>query len=363
MSMERLSESFRARFGQAHAVAAQAPGRVNLIGDHTDYNSGLVLPAGIPQLTTVLVAINDGSGGHEAVSETLDEHVKWDEFNVASGFARYVAAGIKVVEERGITVPPLQILVTSDVPVGAGLSSSASLEVALLRALDRLLELKLEAVELALMAHRAEVVHVGVQCGIMDQMACSIAAPDRMLFLDTKSMHYELRPLPAGADVLVIDSGTRRSLLTSGYNDRIQECRAAALALGVPSLREVTDWAAIEQLPEPLRRRTRYVIAENERVASAVEAPADRFGRLMQSSHVGLRDEFEVVAPAVDKLVRALQSEPGVFGARMTGAGFGGACVALVESGRAAEVGRRVVETSGVAEASVLVPPGAQGTQ
>lgn len=352
-----LAQQFKSRFGQAPAVEARAPGRVNLIGDHTDYNDGLVLPAGIPQHTTVLVAPQAHNGGHEAVSETLDEHVKWDEFNVASGFARYVAAGITVIEERGIAVPPLQILVTSDVPVGAGLSSSASLEVALLRAIDQLMGLRLGAVELALLAHRAEAHHVGVQCGIMDQMACSLAAPDRMLFLDTRSLAYDLRPLPPGAEVLVIDSGTRRSLLTSGYNDRIEECRAAARWLGVKSLREVSDPTSINAMPEPLRRRARYVLAENERVSAALRAKAPAFGALMSRSHAGLRDEFDVVAPAVDALVRALQGAKGVWGARMTGAGFGGACVALVEAGQAADIGRRVVAAAGVQGASVLIPP------
>jgi galactokinase len=295
-------------------------------------------------------------GSTEAVSETLDEHVRYDEFNVASGFARYVAAGIKVIEERGATVPPLHLLVTSDIPVGAGLSSSASLEVALIRVIDRLLGLGLGRVDVALLAHRAEVVHVGVLCGIMDQMASSIAAPDRMLLLDTRSMAYELRPLPAGAEILVIDSGTRRSLLTSGYNTRIEECRQAAAALGVRTLREVEDPAAVEQLPEPLRRRARYVLAENARVTAAATASAPEFGRLMGLSHAGLRDEFEVVAPAVDTLVRTLAAEPGVLGARMTGAGFGGACVALVEAGRAAEIGQRVVAAAGVPGAAVLIP-------
>lgn len=356
-----VEHRFMQRFGQSPTVAARAPGRVNLIGDHTDYNEGLVLPAGIPQLTTVLVA-RSTNGEHDAVSETLDEHVKYDEFNVASGFARYVAAGIKVLEERGIEVPPLQILVTSDVPVGAGLSSSASLEVALLRAIDELVSLRLGPVELALLAHRAETEHVGVRCGIMDQMACSLATPDRMLFLDTRTLSYELTKLPDGAQVLVLDSGTRRSLLSSGYNTRIEECRAAAHALGVASLRDVADEHDAERLPEPLRRRARFVLAENKRVADALRASAPDFGELMTRSHDGLRDDFDVVAPEVDRLVAVLRQKTGVFGARMTGAGFGGACVALVEEGKARDIGAHVVSTAGVSDASVLVPPAKPGS-
>lgn len=353
---EALKARFAARYGHAPAVIARAPGRVNLIGDHTDYNDGFVLPAAIPQHTTVAVAFAPPGASHEAISETSDEHVHWDEFNVASGFARYVRAGLTVIEERGTSIPPLQLLVTSDVPVGAGLSSSASLEVALIRAIDALLGLALAPVEIAMLAHRAEVVHVGVLCGVMDQMACSLATPDRMLHLDTRSLSYELRPLPAGAEFLVLDSGTRRSLLTSGYNLRIEECRQAASALGVKALRDAQDMDAIERLPEPLRKRARYVVAENRRVEQAAHAEAEKFGTLMGLSHQGLRDEFEVVVSAVDDLVRALESQRGCFGARMTGAGFGGACVGLVEKGRAIEIGQRVIAESGNENAVILVP-------
>ncbi len=347
---------FLQRFGQRPEIGTRAPGRVNLIGDHTDYNAGLVLPAGIPQQTSVLAAFRRTNGPHEAISETLDEHVRYDEFNAASGFGRYVQAAIKVVEERGVAVPPLLLMVTSEVPVGAGLSSSASLEVALLRAIDKLLGLGLGAVELAMMAHQAETRHVGVPCGMMDQMAASLATPDRMLFLDTRSLTWELFALPDGAEILVLDSGTRRSLLTSGYNRRIEECRAAAAAMGVASLREVEDPARVERLPEPIRSRARFVLAENERVAAAVHADADVFGRLMVESHEGLRDDFDVVAPSVEALVGTLNGRDDVLGARMTGAGFGGACVALVKVGTAAKIGRTVIATAGVYDASILVP-------
>lgn len=356
MNEQALRTRFAERYGQSAAVIAAAPGRVNLIGDHTDYNEGFVLPAAIPQHTAVAAAFAPPGGSHEAISETSDEHVRWDEFNVASGFARYVRAGITVIEESSVTVPPLQLLVTSDVPVGAGLSSSASLEVALLRAIAKLLSLKLEPVELAMLAHRAEVVHVGVLCGIMDQMACSLATPDRMLYLDTRTLHYELLELPDGSEIVVLDSGTRRSLLTSGYNQRIKECEQAAAALGVNTLRDVVDRNGIERLPEPLRRRARYVVAENERVQQASSADARTFGELMGLSHAGLRDEFEVVVPAVDALVTALQRQSGCFGARMTGAGFGGACVGLVEKGNALQIGKAALAEARVDHAVMLIP-------
>lgn len=355
--MNRMTARFRELFGHDPEVAGQAPGRVNLIGDHTDYNDGFVLPAAIPQQTRVLIARRGSGDHHEAVSDTLGgERLQFHGDNVEDGYARYVAGCIAVIEQRGATVPPLEILIASDVPVGAGLSSSAALEVAVLRGLDRLLGLGLGAVELAQLARKAEVEHVGVQCGIMDQMASSLASPELMLFLDTRSLTYDLRPLPAGAEILVIDSGTRRSLLTSGYNARIADCRAAAAALGVGSLRDVSDADAVRRLPDTLQRRARYVVAENDRVVRAATAAAAEFGQLMNGSHAGLRDDFEVVDPAVDAIVGVLQSLPGVFGARMTGAGFGGACVALVEDGRASTIGREAVSGGRVPGAAVLVP-------
>lgn len=350
------AERFERRYGQSPQVEARAPGRVNLIGDHTDYNDGFVLPAAIPQQTRVFAAIRSGPGPHEAFSETLGERVVLTDEAADAGFARYARAALKVVEEKGASLPPMVFLIASDVPVGAGLSSSASLLVAMLRAIDALIGLAADAVDLALMAHRAETRHVGVLCGVIDQMASSLATPDRMLFLDTRSLRYELRPLPAGAEILVLDSGTRRALASSAYNQRIEECRAAAAALGVTSLRDVDDPAAVERLGEPLRRRARFVFAENARVTRAVRARADEFGRLMKASHAGLRDDFEVVAPAVDALVTALNNRDDVYGARMTGAGFGGACVALVEAGRASEIGGSVVAAARLPGASILVP-------
>jgi galactokinase len=345
---------FAELFGVAPAAVARAPGRVNLIGDHTDYNDGFVMPTAIPQETVVEIGI--GNGGHEAYSVTLDRHVRFDE-GALPDFARYIGGCVRVIEARGHSVPPLRLRIASEVPVGAGLSSSAALEVATLRALDQLMTLNLDPMEIASLAWEAETRHAGVSCGVMDQIACSLATPSRMLFLDTKTLERELIPLPDGAEVLVVDSGVPRALADSKYNERRAECQAAAAALGVPSLRTVTSAKSADDLPSPLRERAKHVISENERVLAARNEDAATFGALMNASHASLRDDYQVSVPEVDALVAALQAEPEVYGARMTGAGFGGACVALVNKGTARAVGARISarEIPG-ARLSVVVP-------
>jgi galactokinase len=344
--------SFRDVFGIDCVVSARAPGRVNLMGDHTDYNDGFVLPTTIPQQTVVEAA--PGNGMHEVYSATLDRLVRFDT-GALTDFARYVGGCVRVLEQRGVRIPPLRLRIASDVPVGAGLSSSAALEVATLRALDNLLGLGLGPEEVAHLAHRAEVEFAGVSCGVMDQMACSLGRTDRMLFLDTMTLERELLPLPADSELLIMHSGVPRSLAGSDYNRRRAECEAAAAMLGVPSLRMIDDPAAVNRLPSPLRERVRHVITENRRVLAARNADAAAFGSLMTQSHASLRDDYAVSLPAIDALVAALLREPGVFGARLTGAGFGGCCVGLVRQGTAAATGYRVTSCLGEVP-SVIVP-------
>jgi len=258
--------------------------------------------------------------------------------------------------------PPLDLHVSSSVPIAVGLSSSAALEVATLRALRTLLGLALDDVAIARLAQRAEVAYAGVQCGIMDQMAASLADTGHMLFLDTRSLARTMLPLPRGAAVLVLDSGVPRRLSESRYNQRRAECAEAARRLGVPALRDLTDPTRVEPLPEPLRGRARHVVTENARVLEAAGGvDAARFGGLMNASHRSLRDDFEVSIAPLDTLVALLQAEPGVFGARLTGAGFGGACVALCAAGQERLVAQRVLaayRAQGQAGA-LLVPPAA----
>lgn len=334
--------SFEAVFHARPAVIATAPGRVNLLGEHTDYNDGFVLPTAIPQQTTVALRIN-GTDTFVAHAETLRSQARFTR-NAAprEHFASYLYGCIRGIEDRGIPVPGVDIHVSSRVPMGVGLSSSAALEVAMLRALRALLALELDDVEVAKIAQRAEIDHAGVQCGIMDQMAASLADTTSMLFLDTRSLARALLPLPVG-ELLVVDSGVSRSLADTGYNLRRAECAQAAALLGVASLRDVDDPTRIRMLPELLQARARHVISENARVQEAAGgANAEVFGALMNASHHSLRDDFQVSVPAVDTLAALLQAHPDVHGAKLTGAGFGGACVALCRPGLALQVGDEI---------------------
>ena len=320
------------------AAVASAPGRVNLLGEHTDYNDGFVLPIALAQHTTVALAPASGSA-FRLVSRELGKTIEFTLDRLPEeGFARYVFGCLQQVLGRGHAVPALDIHVTSEVPIGVGLSSSAALEVAMLRALRLLLRLPFDDVEIARMAQRAEVDFAGVNCGIMDQMASSLADPSHALFLDARTLATERWPLPAGCAVLVLDSGVQRSLVTSAFNQRRRECEEACARLGVASLRDV-EAEQVEALPEPWRRRARHVVSENARVLRAVTgADAAVLGQMMNASHASLRDDYEVSVAPLDELVALLQDHAAVFGAKLTGAGFGGACVAVVESGRVGEI-------------------------
>ena len=338
--------TFQQIFNAAPNVEASAPGRVNLLGEHTDYNDGFVLPTAIPQTTIVQLGFS-ANHLHHFYSHELEERVSLTTTDpVPQGFASYVFGCLRVLEQAGYSIPPLNGCVSSSVPIGSGLSSSAALEVALLRGLRSLLSLDLDDIRIAQLGQQAEIEYAGVQCGIMDQMASSLADTRHMLFLDTRSLDRELLPFPTGAEVLVIDSGIPRTLAGSGYNQRRTECETAARRLGVKALRDVTDLTQLEMLPEPLRKRARHVVSENNRVLEAKQGiTAVRFGMLMNASHASLRDDYQVSIAGLDQLVSILQATPDVFGARLTGAGFGGACVALVTKGRAGAIAQTVLKT------------------
>ena len=323
-------------FGGAPEVNASAPGRVNLLGEHTDYNDGYMLPVATPQRTTV--AMSRSSDDHfYFYSSTLDAGVTFTrEGSAPAGFGSYIEGCIRLVEAEGFAVPPLRVYVGTDLPVGSGLSSSAALELATLRALRLLLDTGLDDVRLAQIAQRAEIEFARVNCGIMDQMASSLADERNMLFIDARTLDHRLIPMPPDSELIVIDTGVARKLAASKYNERRAECEEAARLLGVKALRDVTDPALVEALPSPIRERARHVVLEDLRVLEAIEGvDAERFGELMNASHESLRHDYEVSIPELDLLVAALRNAPGVLGARLTGAGFGGACVALCRSGQA----------------------------
>jgi galactokinase len=325
-------------FGGAPEASASAPGRVNLLGEHTDYNDGFMLPVATPQRTEV--ALSRSHDGHfQLYSATLDSHVTFaHDSSAPSGFGSYIEGCIRLLQARGIEVPPLRVFCQTSLAVGSGLSSSAALEVATLRALRDLLGFDLDDVALAQIAQRAEIEFAHVNCGIMDQMASSLADPGTMLFIDARTLAHRLVPLPEGTSLIVIDTGVPRTLAASKYNERRSECEEAARLLHVKALRDVTDLALVEALPDPVRRRARHVVSENARVLEAADGvDGVRFGALMNAAHQSLRDDYEVSIPELDALVQALRDQDGVLGARLTGAGFGGACVALCRTGKAGE--------------------------
>ena len=332
----RTRDGLRAACGRDAAITGSAPGRANLIGEHTDYNDGLVMPfavaAALRADRTVRVASANAAG---VVAFDLDAAIVRGE----PRWGDYVRGVVAEALALGIDPGGFDAFVDSDVPAGAGLSSSAALEVALCTVVEELAGRALAAPERAQLCRRAEHAWAGVPCGIMDQMASAMAGEDALLLLDCRDLSGRLLPLPAGeVHLLVVDSGLPHDLGEGEFARRVQQCRDAARAIGVATLRDATREQA-QALADPLlRRRALHVVDENARVlaaAAAIEAkdwPA--LGRAMDGSHASLRDLYEVSRPEMDELVAQLR-RAGALGARMTGGGFGGCAIALVPAGLA----------------------------
>lgn len=345
---ERTGAGFAAAFGREPDGIAFAPGRVNLIGEHVDYNAGLVLP--MPISTGTAVAWGRASGA-EVSAVALD---------FAHGRDRFVPGRAEPVEpadwraylrgigaemaRRGVAGGGLNLAIAGSNPRGAGLSSSASLCVALGRAMAAAEGRDLRARELALAAQAAEHDWAGVACGIMDQMAIAAGLPGHALLLDCRDLAVRQIPMPDDWAVLIVQSGVTRGLVEGHYNARQADCKAATSALGLPSLREAgLEQVLAARLEPTIRNRARHVVEEIARVEAAVAAIAERdltaLGALLRASHASLRDLFEVSVPQVDALADALNTAIGTEGgARMTGGGFGGAVVAVLPAARVAEV-------------------------
>ncbi len=333
------------------SVTARAPGRVNLIGEHTDYNDGFVLPCAIPYGTDVRAVRREGAR-LTARSASATQAAAFDVAAIPRerrhDWTDYVRGVAAELIDAGVRVPGCDLQVSSTVPMGAGLSSSASLEVALAFALLALSGESFDSTALALLAQRAENDFAGTQCGIMDQFAVINAQPGRALLLDTRSLDFELVELPAGAAIVVCNSMVKHTLSHSAYNTRRSECAQGLRVLQRehPQLRALRD-ASIEmleaqqsELQAPLFARCRHVVTENARareMAAALRAgDLARSGSLMCASHESLRHDYEVSCPELDLLVDLAKGFDGTFGARMTGGGFGGCTVNLVRKERAA---------------------------
>ena len=322
-----------------------APGRVNLIGEHTDYNDGFVLPLAIDR--GLRIAVRRLADPRAVL--TSDRVAGAIEIDLAGPLApgrgdwgRYVEGVCAGYRRLGWEIPGFEARITADLPSGGGLSSSAALEVGIATAIETLCDRSLPPVEKALLCQRAEHEFAGVPCGIMDQFAVALAHPGNALLIDCRDQETSDVPLGDAVAVLVIDSGVSHALADGGYAARRRECEAAACGLGVRSLREVSlmAWRTAEQaLPEPDRRRARHVVTENVRVLSFAAAARSgdwaTAGLLMNESHASLRDDFEVSCRELDLICAAVADLDGVFGCRMTGGGFGGCAVALVEAARA----------------------------
>jgi galactokinase len=359
-----LLDAFRARVGREPDGAWFAPGRVNLIGEHTDYSGGFVLPLAIEHGVLAAVARrDDGRLRCWSLQEAEPADLRLDELGPGKvqGWAAY-PAGVAwaLAQADGVELGGMDLVVDGEVPAGAGLSSSAALECATALALAELSGAldRLGPVELAAAARRAEVEAVGMPCGVMDQMISMLGQPGRALFLDTRTLEVEQLPLPldeAGLRLLVIDTRAPHRLVEGAYAERRAAIEAAARVLGVPELRDATPAMvedAADELGDPGLRRARHVVRENARVLEAAallrEAALDRVGPLLAASHASLRDDLEVSCPELDTAAAAA-ADSGALGARMTGAGFGGSALALVPAELEERVGAAVLAAFEVA--------------
>ena len=350
MNANRARAAFRSHFGEEPALLVRAPGRVNLIGEHTDYNDGFVLPCAIDRDTVVAASLAD-DGWLTVVAADYENAT--DDWSPADGFApaahewaNYVRGVAAALTDEGVAVPGARLAIAGNVPLGSGLSSSASLEVAVGVALAALAGATVDPTRMAQIAQRAENAYVGAQCGIMDQLIATRGAAGHALLIDCRSLDCRPVALPDGVSVLIAHSGVRHAHAGGEYNDRRAQCARAAAHYGVAALRDL-DVEALEAgragLDDISFRRARHVVTESARTLAAADALATgdlvTMGRLMAASHASMRDDFDITVPAVDRLQAIMANAVGSEGgARMTGGGFGGCVVALLPEGRVATV-------------------------
>ncbi len=344
LNVEWLKQQFQTHFSKQPQVIVRAPGRINLIGEHTDYNQGLVLPMAINRYVWMA---GSSRSDHRIIAHSFDfqnqaEFSLENNIPARSGmWIEYIAGIANSFIQQGFAIQGADIFFAGEVPIGAGLSSSAALEMATARMLSALWNIPWHGPTMAKLGQQAENQWVGVNCGIMDQMISACGKSNHALFLDCKDLVMLQVPFPSSIAVVVLDTSTRRDLSQSNYNTRREECLETAQKCKVLSLRELSI-AQFEHLrpnlSDVLQKRGRHVISENQRVLEAVEALRSNdpimLGKLLNQSHQSLRDDFEVCNDALNTM--AIQAQQlGCYGARMTGAGFGGCCIALVEAAQA----------------------------
>ena len=350
LAIERASVHHRRQWGSP-ALVSRAPGRVNLIGEHTDYNDGFVLPMALPFDTAVAASRAPRGSGVEVHSEGFGS-VEFRPTDPIEGghWSIHLRGMCRLLAEQGVDPGPWRATIASDIPAGASLSSSAALEVAVAMAVLGLAGVEWAPQDIAKLGQQVENEVVGVPSGIMDQLISASAASGHASLIDCRSLQSKPVPIPPGAVVAVMDTGTRRQLASSAYADRRESGARAAAALGLASLRDA-QLADLDRLPPSLgteRRRAHHVITENQRTLDAAQAMADgdagAAGALMDASHASLRDDYEVSGPALDQITEIARTSPGCLGARMTGGGFAGCAIALVITERADEFRSTVIQ-------------------
>jgi galactokinase len=349
-----LKQKFFELYGIEPEIIVRAPGRVNIIGEHTDYNDGFVLPMAIDRFFWIALSPRSDSL-LRVFSLDLDEQTTFDSSCPAhtenGHWSEYFRGIAWAMTDQGYLLQGWDGVATGDIPIGAGLSSSAAVELAVARAFCEASGIEWLPIEMARIAQRAEIEWVGVNCGIMDQLISAAGISGHALLIDCRSLQFEAVPLPKGTVVVVLDTGTRRGLVDSAYNERRQQCEQAAAFFGVPALRDVSMDVFLSkssEMPLLIQKRARHIISENDRTVMAAGAmrlnDAPALGGLMNESHLSLAVDFEVSCEALDAIALSARNRPECYGARMTGAGFGGCGVALVESANVAEFTRNVSE-------------------
>ncbi len=337
----QVTQEFEKRFGEAPQVIVRAPGRVNLIGEHTDYNDGFVLPMAIDRATWIALRPRDNTTV-SLYSMNMDEAITFDVTDLSRGkdsFQDYIEGVAWGLQSRGIHLRGFDGVMIGDIPIGAGLSSSASLELVVARAFSEIVPFEWDAVEMAKLAQIVENQWVGMNSGIMDQLISAVGRRQYAVMIDCRSLETYPAAIPEGTRIVVLDTGTRRELVEGAYNERRRQCEEAARFFGVPALRDVSIeefQQRAHELDQVMRKRARHVITENDRTQRAYDAmqqdDVETLGQLMNDSHDSLRDDFEVSSDALNTIVNIAQQQPGCYGARMTGAGFGGCAVALIDT-------------------------------
>ena len=358
--IQRVVQAFEQYCGGQPVFIVQAPGRVNLIGEHTDYNDGFCLPLAIDRATWIALRPRDGEVNVHALDMDDAAMFALDALpRDGADWSRYVAGVAWALQENGYVLAGWEGVLSGDVPIGSGLSSSAALELAMARAFAAVSGFEWQPTRMAQIAQQTENRWLGLQSGIMDQLISANGVAGHALLMDCRTLSLSPVPLPAGTAVVVMDTKTPRGLVNSAYNQRRAECERAAEVLGVAALRDadLTDLEqAADRLDAVVFRRARHVISENERTLRAAEAmragDAAALGRLMNASHDSLRDDYEVTSHTLDTMVNSARRQSGCLGARMTGAGFGGCAIALVRQADVtpfmANVAREYEQTTGL---------------